>query len=673
MVQSNTLPLILAGPILRRVEVTRVCVWIATSKAVRVTGLIYNAAATEQLGQGNTETIAFGEALHIAVVEITPLPTAASSLPKNAPGFETRKVLAYDLVLEILGKDGKTLAKHLLSKLTSSEGGNVLAYAPHSYPTFFIDDVSLNILHGSCRKPNGSGGDALACADMLLQSTVREDSLKNRPSALFLTGDQIYADEVHDELITPIAQLGRQLLGFDETIPTLPTPVHLLDPKDRGRLAETFFSPHEGAENQMFGFGEFAGLYLLSLNQELWFDSLTEPKSRDLRIFRKRLPAVRRALANIATYMIFDDHDVTDDWNMSKAWEDRSLRSRPGSIGRRVIANALCAYWAFQGWGNKPEAFDDAFRNTITDYFANDGQNGSAFEALLLDTHPWSFVAPTTPPAFFLDCRTRRASSTMRDDAPSALMDDSALQDFHTEASARQLSGKWLVVIAQTPVLGVPDDERYIEAERHGFRDPEQYDNERWHSNRTGYSKLLRELHTLKPRGCIILSGDLHYGFVVRATVTVNETTVLVTQFTSSALKNATRGETSLGVFAAEISLRLSAIWNKKNSLEELGWMSQPQYTQTHLSKRLHEILALAPTVLTHKEFTQAKVITKSDTKISKRVMHSSIPAGGPFLHRQTNLGHLMLSPSGDAMLCYYGADSARPFATYTLRLDDPM
>ena len=31
-------------------------------------------------------------------------------------------------------------------------------------------------------------------------------------------------------------------------------------------------------------------------------------------IYAENLPFVRRALANVATYMIFDDHEVTDDW-----------------------------------------------------------------------------------------------------------------------------------------------------------------------------------------------------------------------------------------------------------------------------------------------------------------------------------------------------------------------
>ena len=46
---------------------------------------------------------------------------------------------------------------------------------------------------------------------------------------------------------------------------------------------------------------------------------------------------VRRALANVATYMIFDDHEVTDDWYLSPIWRDRVLTA---PLGRTSCATA---------------------------------------------------------------------------------------------------------------------------------------------------------------------------------------------------------------------------------------------------------------------------------------------------------------------------------------------
>ena len=57
------------------------------------------------------------------------------------------------------------------------------------------------------------------------------------------------------------------------------------------------------------------------------------------------------------TYMILDDHDVTDDWFMNREWCNRVLSQKGDTLGRRVIRNALIAYAVFQAWGNDPDQF----------------------------------------------------------------------------------------------------------------------------------------------------------------------------------------------------------------------------------------------------------------------------------------------------------------------------
>lgn len=63
--------------------------------------------------------------------------------------------------------------------------------------------------------------------------------------------------------------------------------------------------------------------------------------------------ATRRLLAHLPSYMIFDDHEVTDDWNADKGWlrivhsPTDHLRCWP-----MTMTDALCAYWIYQGWGN---------------------------------------------------------------------------------------------------------------------------------------------------------------------------------------------------------------------------------------------------------------------------------------------------------------------------------
>ena len=81
---------------------------------------------------------------------------------------------------------------------------------------------------------------------------------------------------------------------------------------------------------------------------------------------------VRRMLANVATYTIFDDHEITDDWFLNRAQADKLLGNRDeppdadpeqmdggwsAESGRRLLRNGLSAYAIFQHWGNEPGDF----------------------------------------------------------------------------------------------------------------------------------------------------------------------------------------------------------------------------------------------------------------------------------------------------------------------------
>ena len=61
----------------------------------------------------------------------------------------------------------------------------------------------------------------------------------------------------------------------------------------------------------------------------------------------------RKAMAHVPSFMIFDDHEVTDDWNFNRKWvgivheKDDLYRMWP-----YTMTDALAAYWVYQGWGN---------------------------------------------------------------------------------------------------------------------------------------------------------------------------------------------------------------------------------------------------------------------------------------------------------------------------------
>lgn len=272
-------------------------------------------------------------------------------------------------------------------------------------------------------------------------------------------GDQIYADDVADSLFPVITTFEKELIGSGEKLELIdnrlanePFQAALNQVNGRKYIIENychFTSSH--ANNHLMKFGEYAVMYLLSWSPQLFesaqennlfefFDELCNkqqvyfvfsdveryPKDNKLEnsrlynryteqqetmiSFQQSLYRIRRLLANIPAYMMFDDHDITDDWNLSYMWKE-SVRN--SSLGSHVIANGLAAYWAFQGWGNAPESFDDGFIWIMKTYFnslslGKIDANREEWKETLWNFDSWHFVAPTIPNALFLDTRTQR-------------------------------------------------------------------------------------------------------------------------------------------------------------------------------------------------------------------------------------------------------------------------
>ena len=78
-------------------------------------------------------------------------------------------------------------------------------------------------------------------------------------------------------------------------------------------------------------------------------------------------PDIRWLLSTVPSTMIFDDHDVSDDWNISQAWVDE-MRALPWWDER--ITGAFMAYWLYQHLGNlsPPELAEETlFREVQAD------------------------------------------------------------------------------------------------------------------------------------------------------------------------------------------------------------------------------------------------------------------------------------------------------------------
>jgi hypothetical protein len=372
------LPLILTGPILRRTESKAVTVWVALKAPREVTLKIYATDANGStiktlLLEGTRSTVPLGEQLHIVAV---------TAKPVKHYQLEPGQIYAYDLSF---GSYEQNLPQALNSATHSPDV--TVSYFEHQLPTFAMPPEDLNDLqlaHGSCRKLHGGGQDALPMLDDLIEHYAKEPN--SRLHQLFFTGDQIYGDDVADPLLWVATQVGDTLLGWEENLPFYQTPTtgyeykkpSELKPGQRTDIARDFCSftaMHsncpEKAKSHLLSLGEYFVSYLLVWSSILWPESLPEGKDihkdpkqarqwdkevRHLEDCRAQLWKVRRALANVPTYMICDDHDISDDWYLNRAWCTNVL-GKP--LGRRVVQNGLLAYAVFQAWGNTPEQFQE--------------------------------------------------------------------------------------------------------------------------------------------------------------------------------------------------------------------------------------------------------------------------------------------------------------------------
>ncbi|MFF8787179.1 alkaline phosphatase D family protein [Streptomyces sp. NPDC015125] len=159
-------------------------------------------------------------------------------------------------------------------------------------------DEPLRFAFGSCRwsaTPSNAAHDPVG-PDALdtLAATLAADPGRPRPDVLLLLGDQVYADQTSEATARALA--ARRDLG-------------------------------EPPWKQVADYEEYTHLYY-----ESWLD-----------------PEVRWLLSTVPSCMIFDDHDVIDDWNTSAAWVAR-MRATPW--WRERILGGLMSYWVHQHLGN---------------------------------------------------------------------------------------------------------------------------------------------------------------------------------------------------------------------------------------------------------------------------------------------------------------------------------
>ncbi|MDQ3383788.1 MAG: alkaline phosphatase D family protein, partial [Actinomycetota bacterium] len=164
-----------------------------------------------------------------------------------------------------------------------------------------LDDRPLRMAFGSCRTsvPHDAehhrthGVDALRTYALAL-ADGQGPQAGQWPHLMLLLGDQVYADVTSPAMREFIA--------------------------DRRSL-------EDGPGEELKDYTEYAHLYSLA-----WRD-----------------PALRWLLSCLPSLMVFDDHDVRDDWNTSARWREE-MAAKDWWHGR--IVAALGSYWVYQHLGN---------------------------------------------------------------------------------------------------------------------------------------------------------------------------------------------------------------------------------------------------------------------------------------------------------------------------------
>ncbi|GAA4557621.1 alkaline phosphatase D family protein [Pseudonocardia xishanensis] len=340
------------------------------------------------------------------------------------------------------------------------------------------------ILFGSCRYVKVAdrrtaaqyGIDALDAYAARMAGTPPEEW----PTALLLLGDQVYADE--------------------------------LTPQTRRRIAGRVDRPTEWPDDEIVGYDEYVGLY-----RDSWID-----------------PEIRWILSTVPTAMIFDDHDVRDDWNTSAAWRREMAAT---SWWQDRIRSALGSYWVYQHLGNlSPEELA-----ADPDWQKMQGAEADVWPQLVeLADRADAEVDGEKGVRFSFRWDMGRTRLVMIDSRNGRILDDGAhLMLGETEFSWVEeqatapgevdhlllgTSVPWLLA----PALG--DLETVNEAAatkpgllgRWGETIRQAADMEHWPAFRTSFDRLttlVRRAAESGPATVSVLSGDVHHSYAARATL----------------------------------------------------------------------------------------------------------------------------------------------------------
>ena len=546
MTKTSELPEILAGPIIRRATQNQLVIWLVCSSETEPQLCVYddqgnrlNTNPEETRGQ----TVQVGRHAFIHLLEFCP---EYQALPLEV-------FLSYDILIGAAEYNLKRILPHVL-------------YEHEERPTFVIKNILDQVLHGSCRKPHHDSPDALLRVDQLIQDTGK--TAGDRPALLLMSGDQVYCDDVAGPTLVAIHQVIKRLGLYGETLEgskvkdsdalyrhdytyyqrekLLPQTkaTELLRERFYGGARKPIFTA-VSTHNHLVTLAEVIAMYLLVWSPQLWEgveldtsavgDEWQLAYRRDravLHQFVNGLPRVQRMLAHIPTYMIFDDHDVTDDWNLTRGWEEVAYAN---PFSKRIIGNALIGYFLFQGWGNAPARFTPELVERIRQC-AQKGASERREVVIdeLLDYEHWDYTLPSTPKLVVMDTRTRRWWSESSLSKPSGLMEWEALSELQQELIGQEA----VLLVSPAPIFGVKLIE-VIQRIMTYFGQALIVDAENWMAHPGSANVILNIFrHRRTPQHFVILSGDVHYSFSYDVRIRHRKNSPHIWQITSSGFKN---------------------------------------------------------------------------------------------------------------------------------------
>ena len=349
-------------------------------------------------------------------------------------------------------------------------------------------ETPFGIVFGSCRisLPNaapytltkdrdkrGRGADALHA----LAREMLHEPEERWPDALLMLGDQIYADETSP--------------GTREFIRSR-----------RGTKGEPGYTVAD--------FQEYTQLY-----KDAWAE-----------------PVLRWLLSTVPVAMIFDDHDVHDDWNASSAWL-QMMRKKPWWHER--ITGGFMSYWIYQHLGNlSPEDLeqDELFARIREAEDAGPILREFAKET---DRKPegsrWSYHRDFgNTRLLVVDTRAGR----MLEEGRRSMLDPREWAWFEEKATG---SFDHLLIGTSLPVLlppGLHHAESWSEAicagawgktaAAVGEKVRQAIDLEHWSAFRSSFDHLVDLIRKVgsgergrPPASIVVLSGDVHHGYLAEA------------------------------------------------------------------------------------------------------------------------------------------------------------